>query len=146
MRDYKPHLDYVVLLWCRSCGHCATRPVEPALTVEHVRERARCARCGHKWIGAVQMYEPRLGLGPGLLACELQLISSAVRTAAEVERRAANAVEHASEGVARAQHLRAAEVYGRLAEMLAREAQLREQAKPPPEGLGQFQSQPVPDL
>jgi hypothetical protein len=125
MRDYKPHADYVVLLWCRSCGHCATRPVEPALTVEHVRERARCARCGHKWIGAVQM------------ACELQLISSAVRTAAEVERSAANAVEHASEGEARAQHLRAAEVYGRLAEMLAREAQLREQAKPPPEGLGQ---------
>jgi hypothetical protein len=133
MRNHKPHADYVVLLWCRHCGHCATRPVEPALTVEYVRERARCARCGRKWIGAVQMYEPRLGLGPGLLTCEVQLIASAVRTAAEAERRAADALAHGEESGLRARHLAAAGVYSRLAEMLSREASSRERPAVPPE-------------
>ena len=131
MRNYNPQADYVVLLWCRHCGHCATQPVEPALTLEIVRNRARCGRCGRKWIGAVQMYEPLLGFGPGFLTCEIALIAGAVRRAAVEERRLADAIPFGSDEDRRQRHATAASVYERLAALLSSQAAEREQETRP---------------
>lgn len=126
MRNYNPQADYVVLLWCRHCGHCATQPVEPALALESVRSRARCGRCGKKWIGAVQMYEPRLGIALGLLTSELKLIARAVSTAAGEERKAGNAIAYGSDSGRRERHFSTAAIYERLAAKLVQEAESRQ--------------------
>ncbi len=94
MRDHDPFSGYVILLWCRQCGHMTTRPCAGTEPTAAVRRRARCSQCGGRNVGALRTFEPRLP-GPGSLHLwELRLICASLRLAAQHARSQADAIQH----------------------------------------------------
>jgi hypothetical protein len=73
-----------MLLWCRDCGHLASRPCvgNEHVSIPTLLQRARCGSCKGRNIGARKTYE--LGLpGPGVFHIwELRLIAEALSAAA----------------------------------------------------------------
>lgn len=126
MANYQPHAAYVVLLWCRACGHLATRPVEPHIALVEIQRRARCAGCSGRDIGARIAYEPKLNDGFGLHIWELRLIARACLDAAQRARETCASLPY-SPNNRQEQDLRSLiAIYERLASCYLNEARQRE--------------------
>lgn len=127
MRNYNPFTGYVTLLWCRDCGHLASKPrADGRETIQHLLAHASCSRCKSRNIGARLTYE--LGLpGPGsFYIWELKMIASALSEAGQRAQHAAAAIPHGERSEERQRHDQTAGIYYRLAGIYQSETHSRE--------------------
>jgi hypothetical protein len=127
MRNFNPFTGYVTLLWCRDCGHIATRPrVEGCETIQLLQSRASCSRCRSRNVGVRLTYELALQGPGGFFIWELKMIATALREAGRSAQHAGDSIPHGERSEERARHSQTAAVYYRLAGIYQAEAAARE--------------------